>query len=42
VQVRRGHGAEFELRPRAELLADPEFVREGVALAVDPIWRRVR
>jgi hypothetical protein len=44
VQMRRGRGAPatLELRPRAQLLADPALVQEGVALAVDPIWERVR
>lgn len=44
VQVRPGRGApsNLELRPRAQLLDDPARVQEGVALAVDPIWERVR
>jgi len=44
VQLRRGRGAgaTVELRPRSDLLADPLLVQEGVALALDPLWRSVR
>jgi hypothetical protein len=31
-----------ELRPTADLLASPDAVREGIAVALDPLWRKVR
>lgn len=31
-----------ELRPRPDLLASSEAVHEGIAVALDPLWRKVR